>query len=197
MMLSNVPRAWHRSRPLGERHRPIRPWTTPSTGATITRQVPPATDEQKTDVKSIWNEHDRVGLLERLRKLKPDTLPRWGRMTAPAMVAHCIQTIRMADGTLPIVRSHLPFRYAPLKQLIVYMLPFPKNVPTAPELIARPAGEWTSDLRELATLLDELAAGDPFHRRWPAHPAFGNLSPRAWGVLGYKHLDHHLRQFGI
>jgi hypothetical protein len=118
-------------------------------------------------------------------------------MSAPEMIAHCIQTVRMANGTLPIVPRRLPFRHAPLKQLIVYVLPFPRNVPTAPELVARLPGEWTSDMSELAMLLDQVAANDPFHRTWPAHPAFGNLSSRAWGVLGYKHMDHHLRQFGV
>jgi hypothetical protein len=32
---------------------------------------------------------------------------------------------------------------------------------------------------------------------WPEHPAFGRMSRRVWGVLGYRHLDHHFRQFGV
>jgi hypothetical protein len=26
---------------------------------------------------------------------------------------------------------------------------------------------------------------------------FGRISGRSWGALQYKHLDHHLRQFGV
>lgn len=136
--------------------------------------------------------------MERLARLGRDSRPLWGIMSAPDMVSHCIQTIRMANGTLSIAPMSLPFpfRSAPLNRLIVYALPFPRHLPTFPELMARAPGEWSSDRAELVTLLDELAAGDPFHRAWPAHPAFGRLSASAWGVLGYKHLDHHLRQFG-
>ena len=28
-------------------------------------------------------------------------------------------------------------------------------------------------------------------------PMFGPLSRDEWGVLGYRHLDHRLRQFGV
>ena len=32
---------------------------------------------------------------------------------------------------------------------------------------------------------------------WPEHPAFGVMSERDWGVLGFKHVDHHFKQFGV
>ncbi len=30
-----------------------------------------------------------------------------------------------------------------------------------------------------------------------SHPAFGNISTNEWGIAAYKHMDHHLRQFGV
>jgi hypothetical protein len=87
-------------------------------------------------------------------------------------------------------------RYPPMKQLILYYLPFPKGAPTAPELLARKPGEWTVEIGQLRDQLDQ------FVRRGPAatmrvHPVFGRLSGKAWGTLVYRHMDHHLKQFGV
>lgn len=123
-------------------------------------------------------------------------------MDAQQMLAHCSNAARMALGDLVVPGHRLPTRYAPLKQLLVYGFPFAKNLPTAPELLAEHGGsterpDWDSSVAEVIGLLDRLASVNPADRAWPEHPAFGKLSPRAWGVLGYKHFDHHLRQFGV
>jgi len=147
-------------------------------------------------MKSVWNPDDYQELHTRVDRLTPDAVPRWGKFNAPQMVCHLVDALKMANGTLPVQPKKVPIRYPPLKQLIIYWLPFPKGVPTAPELISRKASEWHGELQELKR---ELEA---FKKRGPAgpfvaHPAFGKLSPRAWGVLVYRHTDHHLQQFGV
>jgi len=102
----------------------------------------------------------------------------------------------MAMGDLPVKTRHLPIRYPPLKQLIIYVAPFPRGAATAPELLTRQPREWAKDIADLRGLL-ERAAGMSTTDEWPEHPAFGPLSRRAWGVLIYRHMDHHLRQFGV
>lgn len=97
-------------------------------------------------------------------------------------------------GDLKVAPKKSPIRYPLLKQLIVYVAPFPKGVPTAPELIAREPREWTDEVADVQSLLERAAASRT--DAWPEHPAFGTLSKRAWGVLIYRHMDHHLRQFG-
>lgn len=42
--------------------------------------------------------------------------------------------------------------------------------------------------------LGEPETGPP---SWPPSRVFGRISGRSWGVLQHKHLDHHLRQFGV
>lgn len=147
-------------------------------------------------MQTIWNTGERRRLQERLAALTPDAERRWGSMTAPQTVAHLADAARMALGDLPCQSKTLPIRYPPLKQLIVYWLPFPKGAPTAPELIGRAPPSWTTGVSDLTALLDRLAR-QPSDRNWPEHPAFGRLSRRAWGVLVYRHMDHHLRQFGV
>lgn len=147
-------------------------------------------------MKSLWKDEARRDLTRRLARLAPDAKAIWGTMSAPQMVAHLTESARMALGDLACASKKLPFRYPPLKQLIVYLVPFPKGAPTAPELLRGTPGEWPADIARLETLLDRLVARDP-SRPWPDHPAFGRLSARAWGVLIHKHCDHHLRQFGV
>jgi hypothetical protein len=145
---------------------------------------------------TIWNAPDRRELQERLARLTPDARRRWGSMTAPEAVAHLADATRMALGDLACRSKRLPIRYFPLKQLIVYWLPFPKGVPTSPELKGRAPLSWPGEVAELSALLDRLGQ-QPADRDWPEHPAFGRLTRRAWGVLVYRHTDHHLRQFGV
>lgn len=132
---------------------------------------------------------------DRLAKLTPDSRARWGRFTAPKMVLHVIEGIRMSTGELTVGRRSFPLQFL-IRPLFIYALPFPKGAPTAPELLARKPESWEADVSTLDRLIDSLdmpAAGT----KLPDHPAFGPMSTRDWGHIIYKHLDHHFRQFGI
>jgi hypothetical protein len=147
-------------------------------------------------MKTIWNDAEQRELKGRILGLSPDAQARWGRMNARQMLVHLCDAFRMASGDLVIPSKNVPLRFAPLKQLFIYVLPMPRGAPTARELVTRQPGDWEADLQELQQRLDE------FVRRGPsataaAHPAFGRMSGRAWGVLAYKHTDHHLKQFGL
>lgn len=146
-------------------------------------------------MNSIFEPTNRQALRERIGALDPRATARWGRMTAPAMVCHLLESARMALGELPVKSKRLPIRYPPFKQLIVYWLPFPKGAPTAPELMARVPAQWQSDIDALQAALDRAHAKQ-IDSDWPEHPAFGVLTGRAWGVLIQRHTDHHLKQFG-
>jgi hypothetical protein len=146
-------------------------------------------------MKSIWQDASRRELSDRLGALTWDRRAQWGKFTAPQMVCHLADSLKMAMGDLPVASKHLPIRYTPLKQLIIFVAPFPKGAPTAPELLAREPRAWAHDVADARSLLDR-AASSPSTDGWPEHPAFGALSRRAWGVLIYRHMDHHLRQFG-
>jgi hypothetical protein len=148
-------------------------------------------------MKTMWDVARARAIRERVARLTPDRTRQWGRMSAQQMVCHLSESVKMAIGELHVAPKHVPIRYPPLKQLIVYLAPFPKNVPTAPELtIAATPRAWTDDLAILQQLIDRFTARPP-DAEWPEHPVFGRLSRRAWGVLAYRHIDHHLRQFGV
>lgn len=147
-------------------------------------------------MKSMWNEADRATLLARLGRLRPENPGGWGKMSCPQMLVHVADGLRMTFGDLTPKSKNLILRYPPLKQLIIYWLPFPKGAPTAPELLARAPQEWGAERADVEAQVRRFAAADD-RPSWPDHPAFGSMSKRAWGVLAYRHLDHHLRQFGV
>ena len=81
------------------------------------------------------------------------------------MLAHLNDAMRMATGELPVAPKNLPLRYFPLKQLVVYVLPFPKSAPTAPELLARCTGaQFEQEKAEFRKIVDRLGI-EAGHRR--------------------------------
>ncbi len=146
---------------------------------------------------TLRNPADRAALIVRLERLSPDATPRWGRMNAQQMLAHVADGFRMAAGELPVRPKHvLPLRHFPLKHLMIYVLPFPKNVPTAPELLSRSPESIEFERGRIKELLATLGAFPDGAAR-ADHPLFGKMNTTLWGALGHKHFDHHLRQFGV
>ena len=146
---------------------------------------------------SMWDPSLRASFGERVKKLNPETKPGWGKFNASAMLAHLNDSYRMCTGELKVKSKNSPMRFTPIKQLIIYVAPVPKGLPTAPELLLR-CDDAVLDAEKKAfeamiTKLAGIKPGDPF----PDHPAFGVLSHRAYGVLLAKHTAHHFQQFGL
>jgi hypothetical protein len=146
---------------------------------------------------SLWNDPTRKELLARVERLTPDTPARWGKFTCSAMLAHVNDALRMPLGEVAPASKKLPIRHFPLKQLFIYLLPFPRGLPTAPELLARSSGAvWADEVKAFRGLVARLALASGA-TVWPSHPAFGAMSRGDWGVLGYRHVSHHFTQFGV
>lgn len=146
--------------------------------------------------KSIFQAAARTELQQRLARLKPDSAPKWGKMNAPKMVVHLADAAKMALGELPVAHIKAPIRFPVIKHLIIYVMPWPKGTPTAPELVARVPAAWNGEVVTLSALIERFATRS-VNEKWPPHPAFGTMSGRLWGALVYKHFNHHFTQFGI
>jgi hypothetical protein len=148
-------------------------------------------------MKTFWDAAVRDEICRRVDRLSAEVTPQWGKFNAAQMLAHLNDAMRMALGELRVEPKVTPLRRFLIKQLVVYVAPWPRGAPTAPELLARCDaacfGDEQATFREVARRL----AAKPATDLWPEHPAFGALTYRAWGVLEYRHSDHHLRQFGV
>lgn len=147
-------------------------------------------------MKTLFDREMREGLLARLERVTAESQPRWGKMNAEQMMAHLVEGMRMSLGEFSTRPKRMITRYPPFRQLFVYWLPWPKGAPTARELLPADRRELDHSRREVARLVNLIGerAGEA---EWPDHPAFGKLGARGWGVLGWRHVDHHLRQFGL
>jgi hypothetical protein len=112
-------------------------------------------------VKSLFDAPARAEIQERLARLGPGTRGLWGRMSAPQMLAHVADQLRMALGDIRARPVRTPLRYPVLRELIVYLLPWPRGAPTAPELLSTAAGDWAGDVEALHALIGRFAERGP------------------------------------
>ncbi len=117
-------------------------------------------------------------------------------MDVAGMLRHLRLSALMALGEFEVPSANKrAFQVFPLKHLILYVLPFPKGAPTAPKLKIVDSASFEEERTALLEVLERIGTG-PREGAGPAHPLFGPLNWREWGVATYKHSDHHLRQFG-
>jgi hypothetical protein len=140
----------------------------------------------------------RTHFLERLARLAPDSPRRWGRMTAHQMVCHLNDSFRAGTGDKHVSPASNLFSRTVMKWVALRTpLPWPRGVPTRPEIDQRVAGtpprDWSRDCAELR----ELVVSFPDGQFAPKHPIFGEMTPEEWNMWAYRHTDHHLRQFGV
>jgi DinB superfamily len=136
----------------------------------------------------------RSAVERRLNALRPDSRQSWGKMTASQMLWHVNQALEQALGHLEAPQDRVPLP-RPMMKFIVLNLPWPKNAPTNPSFVAKTSHDFEAERARCRALIVELVtrrlegSGD--------HPMFGRMSGRDTSRLQAKHLDHHLRQFGV
>jgi hypothetical protein len=145
---------------------------------------------------TVWNEDDRRRLIARMDEVSPPRAPLWGAMNAEQMVKHVTAQLELALGDLDIEARRSWLGRWPMRSLLIFWLPWPKSAPTARELIQFSGAHWDETRARFKQAFDQVATRGPKGNFAP-HPLFGKLNTRAWGVLMYRHMDHHLRQFGL
>jgi hypothetical protein len=135
----------------------------------------------------------------RLGHLAPHSERLWGRMTVAQMLAHCSVSLQWAVGE--VVPDRLPLPARVMGRLVKPLVfrnddPMRKNSPTAKSLVVADERDFAEERDRLLGLIDRFAAGGAAGCTRNPHSFFGEIRPEEWAVLTYKHLDHHLRQFG-
>lgn len=136
---------------------------------------------------------------QRLQQLKPDSSRQWGRMSPAQTLAHCSAGMEMAAGKIRPSRALIGRIIGPAVKRVAFRdeEPMRRNSPTSRELIVMGDDrDFETERRRLSGLIDRFAATGPSSCTKHPHAFFGSLTPNEWAVLMYKHLDHHLRQFG-
>jgi len=148
-------------------------------------------------MQSVFESPAREEIRVRIDRLQPASARQWGKMTPAQMLTHCALTVEMATGDLPgkqklIGKILMPF----IKKSLLGEKPFGKNSPTDPKFVVSDERDFAKEKARLAGALEKLCRQGPDFAAGQEHSFFGRLSGEEWGRLVYKHLDHHLRQFG-
>jgi len=150
---------------------------------------------------TLRNPKDCQDILVRLQCICPDTPRGWGRMSAPQMICHLRDGFLGVMGDVPMSQPSGFSWWRLTKPFAIYApVEWPQGVPTRPEFdqlagTARPPAEFTADVQGLLDAIERFSA-QPRAFAFRPHPLFGNLSEKEWMIWGYRHADHHLRQFG-
>jgi hypothetical protein len=149
-------------------------------------------------MKNLFDSAAAAEVKARLMNLRPESERLWGTMNAAQAVAHCCGGLETALGDTRPKRAlvGLLFGWIIKPLALGNDEPMRRNTPTMPEIVVADEREMEDERRRLIGLIDRFAAAGPAGCTTHPHSFFGRLTPDQWAVLMYKHLDHHLRQFG-
>jgi hypothetical protein len=150
-------------------------------------------------MKTIRNEADCTAIINRLNKLTGEEKALWGKMNVNQMLSHLVQSGGMPFGHELTSRSNFMSRNV-IKPLVLYVLPMPKEVKTSPEMDQQIDGRKPEDFeRDKAAVIDltQKLGAMALDNQCAEHPFFGKMSAKEWAIIAHKHIDHHLKQFGV
>ena len=149
-------------------------------------------------MKSLFHPADRESLSHRLAALLPDSTRQWGRMDPAQMLHHCTRGLEAATGDRPMKQVFVGKILTPfIRGTVLGERPFSRSSPTDPAFVVSDARDFDRECTRLATIIDRFVRRGPESAGKQTHAFFGKLSGDEWGRLMYKHLDHHLKQFGV
>jgi hypothetical protein len=150
-------------------------------------------------MKSVFNPTDVIALIYRINKLTADAKPQWGKMTVAQMLAHLNVAYEMVytdKHPRPNIFMRLVLKVF-VKQAVVGPKPYKRDSPTAPAFLIKEDRNFEVEkIRLLSYIHQTQQLGVAYFHNKPSI-SFGKLTANEWNVMFYKHLDHHLTQFGV
>lgn len=150
-------------------------------------------------MKNIFDPKVTDELIDRINQLKPETPALWGKMSVDQMLAHCCVAYEMAFTNKhpkpnPLMRFLLKMF---VKKGVVNEVPYPKNSRTAPAFIIADHKNFEEEKDRLIKYIEHTYSLGEDHFEGKESLSFGPMTAQEWNNLFYKHLDHHLKQFGV
>jgi hypothetical protein len=150
-------------------------------------------------MKSLFEEESVEEVKQRIAQLHPDHKALWGKMNPAQALAHCSAALEITLGRPSQPRILLGRLLGPLakRSMLLKGEPIRRNVTTEKSCFITDERDFVAEKQRLLALMDKFAAGGPAICTTQPHFFFGKLTPEEWAILGYQHLDHHLRQFNV
>ena len=148
-------------------------------------------------MKSLLEPATALEIIHRIEQLTPSTPAQWGKMNVAQMMAHCSYALKLYLTGKKLRRPILAILFGGIaKKRMLTNKPWARNLPTAKELKPAAGSEFerekTNLIENISLFVTKGAKATPI-----PHPFFGKMTTADWGLHQYKHLDHHLTQFGV
>ncbi|OBX24679.1 uncharacterized protein DUF1569 [Gelidibacter algens] len=150
-------------------------------------------------MQTLFDQKVHQEVLRRVDSLTENSKPSWGKMDVAQMVRHCQLPLLVANGKMELTE-----KVGLLKKMIFKLYkpvmyndkPWPENIATTKDFKVTDPQVFETQRNQLKLTIDDFH-NKALNMHWPKHPVFGKFSTDQWGKMQYKHLDHHLRQFGV
>lgn len=150
-------------------------------------------------MRNLFTTADKDEIINRIDELNSASKPIWGKMSVSQMLGHCIVPIKVSLGETKLKHSLIGMllgkRFKNKMMQEDYI--FTKNLPTDKNFVIKTEPDFYANRQGLKDVIQKVYDADKTAISSRPHPFFGKMTAEEWGILGYKHLDHHLRQFGV
>lgn len=149
------------------------------------------------EVKNLFDQQAYNEIMIRLQNLSATSERKWGKMTAAQMLAHCKEAYKVPLTSKKLKRKLISYIGWIFSPMLYNDRPYRQSLPTAPNFIIKDDRDFEKEKAEMLSIVKA------FHERGASgigdkmHPTFGRFTAEQWGKSMWKHLDHHLRQFGV
>lgn len=151
-------------------------------------------------MKNIFKKEVSQEVIDRINKLTPTTKAAWGKMEVAQMLAHLNVQYEMIYENEKFKKPNPLLRFILktfIKKKVVGPKPFAKNGKTSPVFIINSTKDFTKEKERLTKYILTTQANGVDVLLPRDTKSFGKLTADEWNNLFYKHLDHHLEQFGV
>lgn len=146
----------------------------------------------------LFDEKESSNIISRINKLSADSKPLWGKMNVSQMMAHCQAPILVSIGQMKLKRNIFGMLFGKMaKKIVVGDKPYKRGLPTTPSFIVKDQRDFNKEKERLIELVKKFSSDGPEGLTKDPHPFFGVMSVDDWNKSQWKHLDHHLQQFGV
>jgi hypothetical protein len=147
-------------------------------------------------MKNLFDPEAYNEITARLNMLAPQAERKWGKMDAAQMLAHCSEPFKISMSDKKIPRPFVSYLFGWVaRRMVLADKPYKPGLPTGKELIIKDERDFETEKKKLGSLIQEFYSKPGKVGRHP-HPFFGQFTKEEWGKSMYKHVDHHLLQFG-
>ena len=149
-------------------------------------------------MESLYTNKGFEQMRQRIHRLLPDTPQHWGKMNVAQMFAHVQVPLEVALGRHDLPKSFFMKLFGPMMgKRLLSDKPTPKNQPTASTMRMTTPKNFAEEKIKLLNILHEFTERGKANQLPERHPYFGKFTADDWSRFQVKHLDHHLRQFGV